>query len=158
MNATPHKTEPAGAGPRLSELYDHALGEVYGYLLRRGRSVELAEELTSATFVSAALRQATEDEVTIGWLMTVARNKLIDHWRREAVAERSLTLLEGGLPGPVDPWDQVLDADRSNPMPPSPPTYGAGSTPSSAAHSNRRHRYPHRGKHQQRHRQIQEIP
>lgn len=114
MNATPHKTEPAGGGPRLSDIYDHALGEVYGYLYRRCRSVELAEELTSATFVTAALRQTSGPELTVGWLITVARHKLIDHWRREAVAQRSMTLLEGGRPGRVDPWDEVLDADRSH--------------------------------------------
>ena len=101
----------------LSDLYDEALPEVYGYLRRRCGSIELAEELTSATFVTAAMQQSAgraPGPLTVGWLITVARNKLIDHWRRQAVAERSMTLLEGGAVGVDDPWDEVLDIDRSH--------------------------------------------
>lgn len=114
------RVDPASEPPRLlSELYDEALPEVYGYLRRRCGSVEVAEELTSATFVTAALQQADHvDEgrggpLSVGWLITVARNKLIDHWRRQAVVERSMTLLEGGAATAEDPWDAVLDAGRS---------------------------------------------
>ena len=90
---------------------DDALPKVYSYLRARCGSVELAEELTSATFVQAALEwsKGSPIEISIGWLITVARNKLIDHWRHLAVVDRSLTLLEGGAVDSVDPWDAVLD-------------------------------------------------
>lgn len=107
------------ASPRLSDLYDQALPEVYRYLRARCGSVVLAEELTSATFLTAATKCATADPPTLttGWLITVARNKLIDHWRREALATRSLRLLDGGRDdnaslGP-DSWDIVLDQLRA---------------------------------------------
>ena len=100
---------------RLSEIYDDALPKVYSYLRARCGSVELAEELTSATFVQAALEwsKGRPIEISIGWLITVARNKLIDHWRHLAVVDRSLTLLEGGAVDSVDPWDAVLDQARA---------------------------------------------
>jgi len=103
------------APTKLSELYDQALPEVYGYLRSRCGSHELAEELTSSTFIRAALtlERPGSPTLTIGWLITVARNKLIDHWRRQAVADRSMVLLEGGRIESVDPWDAVLDQARA---------------------------------------------
>jgi len=106
---------PSGEPTHLSQLYDHALPEVYGYLRSRCDSTALAEELTSSTFVQAALVTSRGDHVdlSVGWLITVARNKLIDHWRRQAVADRSLVLLEGGRIELVDPWVEVLDQTRA---------------------------------------------
>lgn len=104
------------SGPtQLSEIYDEALPEVYSYLRARCGSRELAEELTSATFVQAALScsRAAAPQLTVGWLITVARNKLIDHWRRQAVADRSMMLLDGGRVDAVDPWTLVLDQARA---------------------------------------------
>ncbi len=96
---------------RLSDIYDEALPEVYAYLRSRCGSIELAEELTSATFVQAALvwSKGTSPEVSIPWLITVARNKLIDHWRHLAVVDRSLGLLARDNPQSTDPWNVVLD-------------------------------------------------
>lgn len=102
---------------RLSELYDDALPQVYAYLRGRCGSDAVAEELTSATFVQAALTWTSDRdpdaELTIGWLITVARNKLIDHWRHQAVVDRSLVLIEGGRIDTVDPWHDVLDRERA---------------------------------------------
>ncbi len=107
---------PSVEASRLSDLYDAALPEVYRYIRSRCGSTELAEELTSATFVQAAIStsQGSAPTLTIGWLITVARNKLIDHWRREEVAARSLIVLEGGQATGVDPWDEVLDQARAH--------------------------------------------
>ena len=66
--------------------FDDAHPAVYGYLLRRCGSIELAEDLTTATFVTA-LATTGQTEWAAPWLMVVARNKLIDHWRRQARAE-----------------------------------------------------------------------
>jgi len=102
-------------GPALSELYDEALPQVYGYLLRRCGSVSLAEDLTSATFVKAAsaIERRQVHAPTVGWLITIARHKLVDHWRHQAVVERSMTSLEGGRVDRVEPWEEVLDAARA---------------------------------------------
>ena len=104
-----------GEPTRLSEIYDDAVGEVYRYLRARCGSTSLAEELTSATFVQAALEvsRGSVPDLSIPWLVTVARHKLVDHWRREAMADRKLVLLEGGRIDTVDPWNAVLDEARA---------------------------------------------
>lgn len=115
MKAHPSHSVPAPDPARLSDLYDEALPEVYAYVRSRCGSTALAEELTSSTFVQAALSWSRGDApaITIPWLITVARNKLVDHWRHQAVVDRSLVLLEGGRVEPVDPWDEVLDRTRA---------------------------------------------
>ncbi len=96
----------ADQGPVLLALYDRALPQVYGYLLARVNDVTLAEDLTAETFLAAvrAVRDATVPDLTVAWLVTVARNKLVDHWRRRAREERSLQLL-------ADPHGAVVDDD-----------------------------------------------
>jgi RNA polymerase sigma-70 factor (ECF subfamily) len=98
----------------LLALYDRALPQVYGYLVSRCGSPPLAEDLTAETFLAAvtALQRGTA-ELTTGWLVTVARRKLVDHWRRAAREERKLQLA-AGEPEPVEPpWDEQLDATRA---------------------------------------------
>jgi len=69
-----------------------ALPEVYGYLLARSGDPATAEDLTSATFEAAvsAVRRATVTDLSTGWLIVVARRRLIDHWRREERDARRL--------------------------------------------------------------------
>lgn len=83
--------EPARA-TQVLDLYDRALPQVYGYLVRRCGSPALAEDLTSETFLAAvdACRRSTAPALTVGWLVGVARHKLVDHWRRQAAEERRL--------------------------------------------------------------------
>jgi RNA polymerase sigma-70 factor, ECF subfamily len=114
MSLPSSSASPAPAGP-LSAIYPEALPAVYGYLVRRCGSVELAEDLTSATFLAAAdaLGRAVIDDLSVPWLVGVARHKLVDHWRHRAVVERSRRLLEGGGEDPVDPMDEIVDADAA---------------------------------------------
>lgn len=89
----------------LLELYDEALPQVYGYLLSRCGQRAVAEDLTAETFLAAV---GAETEVSVPWLIGVARHKLVDHWRRQSREERSLA--EVG-PAAEPPWeDCVLDA------------------------------------------------
>ena len=94
----------------LLSLYETALPEVYGYLLARCGSHAVAEELTSETFLGAvsACRKAESPPVSTGWLIGVARHKLVDHWRRHEREERGLRLVHEAET--VDPWDEELDA------------------------------------------------
>jgi RNA polymerase sigma-70 factor (ECF subfamily) len=91
-------------------LYDAALPQVYGYLLHRCGSVPLAEDLTTDTFVAAL---ETRNDITVGWLIRVARNKLVDHWRRVAREDRGLHVLAALPEGIEDPWEEQLDALRA---------------------------------------------
>jgi RNA polymerase sigma-70 factor, ECF subfamily len=91
----------------LIDLYDRALPEVYGYLASRCGSASVAEDLTSETFLAAvdAVRRGTVPDLTVAWLIGVARHKLVDHWRRqgrEHTAEAPAELS-------VDDWDAQLD-------------------------------------------------
>jgi RNA polymerase sigma-70 factor (ECF subfamily) len=103
----------------LLRLYDPALPQVYGYLLRRCGRREIAEELTSETFLAAAAAVQRRDQppVDVGWLIGVARHKLADHWRRQAREERGLHAVATDptdQPGADDPWDAQLDALRAD--------------------------------------------
>ena len=100
-------TEPA-AGADLLALYDEALPQVYGYLLSRCGQKALAEDLTAETFLAAVDTVRRDQPASVAWLIGVARHKLVDHWRRLAREERSLSLIPAE---PESPWeDGVLDA------------------------------------------------
>ncbi len=96
---------------RLVELYDTALPEVYGYLASRCGSASIAEDLTSETFLAAAdaVRRDRVPDLTVAWLIGVARHKLVDHWRRREREDRALTTVGSEPDGEDDPWDVQLD-------------------------------------------------
>jgi RNA polymerase sigma-70 factor (ECF subfamily) len=110
--------QPAGAGSPASgllALYDRGLPQVYGYLLARCGQTALAEELTSEAFLAAvdAVRRPDAPDVTLPWVIGVARHKLADHWRRQAREERSLRAVGDEVAPAEDPWDVRLDAVRA---------------------------------------------
>jgi RNA polymerase sigma-70 factor (ECF subfamily) len=90
-------TSETSGDPRVALLahFDRTLPQVYGYVYSRVRVEAVAEDLTAETFLAAieALERTPEREVTAAWLVTVARNKLVDHWRRRAREERSQHLV-----------------------------------------------------------------
>jgi RNA polymerase sigma-70 factor, ECF subfamily len=107
------------AGPALLELYDGALPQVYGYLLARCGRRALAEDLTAETFLAAvaACRRTPPPRPSTGWLVGIARHKLVDHWRAAEREERGLRAVADSHPRPDhrpgatdDPWDERLDA------------------------------------------------
>jgi RNA polymerase sigma-70 factor (ECF subfamily) len=103
--------QPGAAG--VLDLYDVALPQVYGYVLRRcGGAREVAEDLTAETFLAVvdAVRRPDPPPLTVPWIIGVARHKLADHWRRQARAERNLAAVGGELDALDDPWDAHLDA------------------------------------------------
>lgn len=79
-----------GSRPRQEErdaafeaVFRAHFAEVFRYTRVRLGSTD-GEEVAAACFQAAAERFADGrgDEVTIAWLMAVARNKVVDHWRR----------------------------------------------------------------------------
>jgi len=106
---------PDGAGERgraLVGLYDEALAAVYGYLKPRCGDPALAEDLSAETFLAAcdAIERVQVGEVTIGWLIGIARHKLVDHWRRQARDERHLRAVADLVEESANPWDAQVDA------------------------------------------------
>jgi RNA polymerase sigma-70 factor, ECF subfamily len=104
--------EPSSGDDPLVAIYGRALPQVYGYLLPRCGSASVAEDLTAETFMAAveATRRAAAPEVSVAWLIGVARHKLVDHWRRAAREERGLAAVEQADEGLDDPWEDELDA------------------------------------------------
>jgi RNA polymerase sigma-70 factor (ECF subfamily) len=108
----------AGGEAGLLALYDLALPQVYGYLLRRCGDRDVAEELTSETFLAAtdAARRPDTPPLDVGWLIGVARHKLADHWRGRAREQRNLRAVATDPTvdaATVDPWGTRLDALRA---------------------------------------------
>lgn len=106
---------PAAAGDQVVaflDFYDVALPQVYGYLSLRCGPRALVEDLTAETFMAAV--SATKDDrsapVSVGWVIGIARHKLVDHWRRQARDERRLRALSDLEPDPMDPWEAELDS------------------------------------------------
>jgi RNA polymerase sigma-70 factor (ECF subfamily) len=105
-----------GVGQALLDLYDTALPEVFGYVLHRCGDVGVAEDVTAEAFVAAvdAVRREAVADLTVAWLIGVARHKLADHWRRAAREERTLALAGGDAPATDDPWDAHVDAGMAS--------------------------------------------
>ena len=112
MSESASVTPPTAADLLL--LYDRALPDVYSYLLARCRSVPVAEDLASETFLAAvaSLDAGRVPSLSVAWLIGVARHKLSDHWRRLAREEAKLALA-GGESEIDDPWDEHLDGARA---------------------------------------------
>jgi len=77
------------------ELWKHHHREVYDFLAVRCRSRELAEDLAAETFLHVTLALRKGVEVSPGWLITVARRRLADHWRSSYRANAVRERLEG---------------------------------------------------------------
>jgi RNA polymerase sigma-70 factor (ECF subfamily) len=77
-------------------VYEGTFDEVYAYLFHRcGGLQSMAEDLTQETYLAAvaAFRGGDGANVSLPWLITVARNKLVDHYRRREREERRLSLI-----------------------------------------------------------------
>jgi RNA polymerase sigma-70 factor (ECF subfamily) len=77
-------------------LYDRYVQRLYHYCYHRTNNVRDAEDLTSQIFLAAmeAFPRYRQDGHFAAWLFTIARNKVVDHYRRAA----DLSLDEAVLP------------------------------------------------------------
>jgi RNA polymerase sigma-70 factor (ECF subfamily) len=89
--------------------YESSLPRVYAYIFHRcGRNPELAEELTQQAFVEAvrSRRRFRGQSDATTWVVSIARHRLVDHFRRSqrdarrvgALAERELGRAPSALP------------------------------------------------------------
>lgn len=79
---------------RFWQLYEASLPQVYGFLLRRCGK-DTAEDLTQEVYVDLARRARRGDDLSVlttGWLISVARSRLIDHLRADQRRNRKLQL------------------------------------------------------------------
>ena len=106
MSAEP-RTRDAPRG--LLALYDLVLPAVYGYFARRCHDRGTAEDLTSETFLAAMDSARKEDppDISVPWLIGVARPKLADHHRHRRHSDVSVADMRE--PDASDDWDAELD-------------------------------------------------
>jgi RNA polymerase sigma-70 factor (ECF subfamily) len=75
-----------GGGEKFAAVYDDHVWDVFGFFGYRVRTREEAEDLTQATFERAlrAWQRFDEKRATARtWLMSIAHNLLVDHYRRD---------------------------------------------------------------------------
>lgn len=97
-----------GPPPSFAQLYDAHVDEIYRYVHRRCQDHSLAEDVTQDTFMAAIRGTDDPSTITVGWLITVARNRLFDVFRRQAAYEEKLQLVAPGATGD----DEVDIAER----------------------------------------------
>lgn len=76
-----------------NEVYKELNNVVLGYLIKKTRDKELAEDLTSDTLykVFVNIDKFDEDKANIKtWAVNIANNVLIDHWRKRKLATSSI--------------------------------------------------------------------
>lgn len=82
--------------PGFDAFYSRNVPVVYGYLLRLcGGRIDQAQDLTQETWLVFVdhMRAGHDPPPDIGWLMTVARSRYIDQWRRHRRLNRKLALV-----------------------------------------------------------------
>lgn len=107
------RAESESVAERLAEraafaaFYDEALPRIYGYFAHRCDPA-VAEELTQETFLAAmaVLRSRKTIRAPVPWLFGIARNKLIDYYRRQNRSRRRAVISldawqDDGGPEPV---------------------------------------------------------
>lgn len=118
--------EPLPVGPppmphleahaQLAALFDAHFDTVFGFCAVRSGSRQLAEEIASDVFADAArVVVATPDaDIGPGWLIAVAKRRMIDHWRRAERHQRRIDRLlrERAPEAPTPPDDLVVDDER----------------------------------------------
>ena len=86
---------------RFRDFYRESLPQVYGYFLHRvGWDTATAQDLTQDTYLAVVrhLREAGHQEnLSMPWVIGVARHKLVDHLRKMARDERKLCLVRDAV-------------------------------------------------------------
>ena len=102
-------------GTALLAMYDRALPQVFGYLRTRVGTEAEAEDITAETFLAAvqAIDRRAVPDLTVAWLIGVARHKLVDHWRRTAREAQHLRSLPDAQVVPDD-TDERFERARAH--------------------------------------------
>lgn len=96
----------------FEDWYRSVLPRVYGYLYKlTGGDKSKTENITQETFLQAVrtLQGGGHQSVTVPWLLSVARSRLIDAARAQERAERKLQLVHRSADTRVDLGGIVLD-------------------------------------------------
>jgi RNA polymerase sigma-70 factor, ECF subfamily len=99
----------------LSAWYETALPRVYGFVYTRSGDGPLAEDITAQAFLEAIRARRSFDGRSdpVTWICSIARNRLIDHYRSAARDQaRHLRLIVTDLQAADQrPWDRLDERD-----------------------------------------------
>ena len=97
-----------GDATAFTRLYDRHERRVYRFFLRQSVAPAVADDLLQETWMAIVRSAAgyTVDARFTAWLYTIARRKLVDHWR----ANRSHVLRDDAA---NDPDDDAADGDET---------------------------------------------
>lgn len=105
----PHPTDPRAQVAALYELHAPA---VLAYLCARLPTLDDAEDALAEVFVAALAQYAIGQSPGIGWLLTVARRRVADFYRRRHVAQAHIFAAAATLmTGSDNPEDAALRAE-----------------------------------------------
>lgn len=98
-------------------FYAEALPRVFAYFLyRTGADRQVAEDLTQETFMAAVkeMRAGSPVDSPIGWVLGIARHKLMDHYRARERNERRLEALRSSIDDDgLLTWDGDASRERA---------------------------------------------
>lgn len=100
----------------LAAIFSREVRSIFGFLEYRTGNRAVAEDLTAQTFEAASeqFEAGRGGDVTSAWLRTVARRRLVDHWRSAGAQRRRHTRLimefRESSPPPDDPESDVDEA------------------------------------------------
>lgn len=97
----------------FGELYKIYVQPVFRYLYSRIGNVHEAEDITAQTFLAAfeAFHKFRQDEHFSSWLFTIARNKVMDHFRQRS---NSILIDEiDDIPVENDPLQGVIQSEQA---------------------------------------------
>lgn len=106
-------TVPAPQGLDLATIFEAEVQAIFGFFVVRCGSRAVAEDLTAETFTAAsrAFADGRGDQVSPAWLRTVARRRLVDHWRaltsHGRKVERLAAIRVDQLPPDTDPDGRI---------------------------------------------------
>jgi len=106
-----------GDGAAFGQLYQRYVDRVYSFVVFRVRDKPLAEDLTQDVFLQVLRGLDAFDwrGSLAPWLLRIARNTVIDHWRRMGRRpERTLTSAEAGEDDEEDNRLDRLMADEDD--------------------------------------------
>ena len=99
----------------FSLLYRKYVRDVFRYCYRRLEDREAAEDVTSQIFMHAYSALPTlGDRPFRPWLFAIARNAVIDSYRRRRPTEVSIAVLDGRPDGAVSPEDLAIDREGAD--------------------------------------------
>jgi RNA polymerase sigma-70 factor (ECF subfamily) len=98
---------------RFGEIYQLYVKRIYRYLYSRVGDVQEAEDLTAQTFLAALenIDRFREDGCFPAWLFGIARNKVVDHYRR---TRKNIPLDEQDGHSPAgEPLANIIRSERA---------------------------------------------